>query len=135
MKGDYLFKIKNMYAIVDILGQQFKVEKDQSLFVHRLKGEVGSMLEFENVLLLENDGKVNVGDPYIAGTKVTAKIMTHLKGDKVIVFKKKRRKGYQKSNGHRQMLTKIQIESIGEKAAKTKKAKAEVKVETETTVE
>jgi large subunit ribosomal protein L21 len=101
-----------MYAIVEIAGQQFKVAKDQKVFVHRLNGEEGSSVNFDNVLLIDNDGKVDVGAPAIDGAQVSAKILRHLKGDKVIVFKKKRRKGYKKKNGHRQYLTEIQIESI-----------------------
>jgi len=101
-----------MYAIVDIAGQQFKVQKDQEIFVHRLEGEEGSKVTFDNVLLIDDKGKINVGVPKIDGASVSAKIIGHLKGDKVIVFKKKRRKGYQKLNGHRQYFTKIQIESI-----------------------
>ncbi len=101
-----------MYAIVEIAGQQFKVEKDQSIFVHRLEGEEGSNVDFEKVLMIEDGKKINVGTPVVEGAKVSAKILSHLKGDKVIVFKKKRRKGYRKKNGHRQYLTKIQIENI-----------------------
>lgn len=101
-----------MYAIVDIAGQQFKVEKGQEVFVHRLEGEIGAGIEFDKVLLLDNKGKVNIGTPVVEGAKVNAKIVSHLKADKIIVFKKKRRKGYQKSNGHRQYLSKIKIESI-----------------------
>ena len=101
-----------MYAIVNIAGQQFKVAKDQHLFVHRLQGDEGASIEFDNVLLVDNDGKITVGVPAVKGASVTARIMSHLKGDKVIVFKKKRRKGYKKKNGHRQYFTKIQIESI-----------------------
>ncbi len=101
-----------MYAIVDIAGQQFKVEKDKKIFVHRLEGEEGTTVEFNDVLLLENDGKVSVGKPNVKGAKVIAKILSHAKGDKVLVFKKKRRKGYQTLNGHRQYLSHIQIESI-----------------------
>lgn len=101
-----------MYAIVEIAGQQFKVAKDQHLFVHRLEGDIDAKVNFDSVLLIDNDGKVNVGAPVISGAKVSAKILSHDKGDKVIVFKKKRRKGYQKSNGHRQQFTKILIESI-----------------------
>ncbi|MEI6523573.1 MAG: 50S ribosomal protein L21 [Bacteroidia bacterium] len=101
-----------MYAIVEIAGQQFKVQKDQQLFVHRLEADVNTSLEFDRVLLVDNDGKVSIGAPVISGAKVSAKVIDHLKGDKVIVFKKKRRKGYQKSNGHRQQFTKIQIENI-----------------------
>ncbi len=101
-----------MYAIVDIAGQQFKVEKGQEVFVHRLEGEIGTGIEFDKVLLLDNKGKVNIGTPVVEGAKVNAKIVSHLKADKIIVFKKKRRKGYQKSNGHRQYLSKIVIEKI-----------------------
>lgn len=101
-----------MYAIVDIAGQQFKVQKDQRVYVHRLEGEEGSSVEFGNVLLIDNDGKINVGAPAISGASVKAKILKHLKGDKVTVFKKKRRKGYKVKRGHRQFLTQVQIESI-----------------------
>ncbi len=101
-----------MYAIVDIAGQQFKVEKERKLYVHRLKAEEGATITFDKVLLVDNEGAVKVGAPYIDGASVTAKVLTHLKGEKVIVFKKKRRKGYQKKNGHRQYLTQIQIENI-----------------------
>ncbi|SHM95625.1 50S ribosomal protein L21 [Polaribacter sp. KT 15] len=113
-----------MYAIVEIAGQQFKVAKDQKVYVHRLQGEEGSEVSFDNVLLLDDNGSVSIGAPAIEGAAVTAKILSHLKGDKVIVFKKKRRKGYQKKNGHRQALTEIQIESIAASGAKkaTKKA-------------
>ena len=102
-----------MHAIVEIAGQQFKVEGGQQLFVHRLEGKEGDKVEFGNVLLTNVDGKVTVGAPSIAGTSVKATILEHLKGDKVIIFKKKRRKGYKLKNGHRQYLTKIAIESIG----------------------
>lgn len=101
-----------MYAIVDIAGQQFKVEKDQKVFVHRLSGEEGSNVSFDNVLLVDNDGKVKVGAPKVDGASISAKIISHLRADKVLVFKKKRRKGYQKCNGHRQDMTQIQIEEI-----------------------
>ncbi|HOY31319.1 MAG TPA: 50S ribosomal protein L21 [Bacteroidales bacterium] len=101
-----------MYAIVDIAGQQFKVEKEQEIFVHRLEGEEGSDVTFEKVLLIDESGNVKVGTPNVEGASISAKILSHLKGDKTIVFKKKRRKGYQKANGHRQYLTKIQIENI-----------------------
>ncbi len=104
-----------MYAIVEIAGQQFKVEKDQQLYVHRLEGKEGSKVSFDNVLLIDNGGKVAVGAPAVTGASVSAKILEHLKGDKVIVFKKKRRKGYKVKNGHRQSFTKIQIEGIAEK--------------------
>ncbi|WP_257656648.1 50S ribosomal protein L21 [Parapedobacter lycopersici] len=101
-----------MYAIVNIAGQQFKVAKDQQLFVHRLQGDEGASIEFDNVLLAEDGGKFTVGAPILEGAKVSAKILSHLKGDKVIVFKKKRRKGYRKKNGHRQQFTKIEITGI-----------------------
>ncbi len=121
-----------MYAIVDIAGQQFKVEKDMKVYVHRLEGKEGANVEFDNVLLVDNDGKVTVGTPKVEGVKISAKILSHLKDDKVIIFKKKRRKGYQKSNGHRQYLTQIQIESIGgEKPAKKAAAKKEKVEKTE----
>ncbi len=97
-----------MFAIVTIAGQQFKVRKDQELFVHRLAGNPGDKVQFSQVLMTSNDGTVQFG----GSTKVEAEILDHLKGDKVIVFKKKRRKGYQKSNGHRQYLTKIRINGI-----------------------
>mgnify|MGYP001298987114 CR=1 FL=1 len=117
-----------MYAIVEIAGQQFKVEKDQQIFVHRLDNKEGAKVEFDNVLLIDNKGKVNVGAPAISGAKVTAKVLGHMKGDKVIVFKKKRRKGYRVKNGHRQSFTQIEIQSIVEKGATAKKeAKAEPK--------
>ena len=119
-----------MYAIVEIAGQQFKVEKDQRLFVHRLEDKEGAKITFEKVLLIDNDGKVNVGAPVVAGASVTAKVLEHLKGDKVLIFKKKRRKGYQKENGHRQYLTQIKIEAISEKgAAKKAETKTEVSEE------
>ena len=117
-----------MYAIVEIAGQQFKVAKDQKVFVHRLSEEEGSNVNFDNVLLLDNDGQVQIGAPAIDGAQVSAKILRHLKGDKIIVFKKKRRKGYKKKNGHRQFLSEIQIENIVASGAK-KTEKAEVKVE------
>ena len=123
-----------MYAIVEIAGQQFKVEKDQQIFVHRLEAEEGSKVDFENVLLIDNGGKINVGAPAVKGAKVTAKVLEHLKGDKVIVFKKKRRKGYKVKNGHRQYLTKLEILNIDEKAT-AKKApakKSEPKTESKT---
>ncbi|MBL4652180.1 MAG: 50S ribosomal protein L21 [Flavobacteriales bacterium] len=122
-----------MYAIVEIAGQQFKVEKDQQVYVHRLEAKEGSKVEFDNVLLIDNGGKIAVGAPAIVGAKVTAKVLQHLKGDKVIVFKKKRRKGYKVKNGHREYLSHIQIEKIEEKGAKASAssttAKAGVKTE------
>ena len=113
-----------MYAIVEIAGQQFKVEKDQQIFVHRLEEKEGAKVEFDNVLLIDNNGKVNVGAPAISGAKVTAKVLDHVKGDKVVVFKKKRRKGYRVKNGHRQAFTQIEIQSIVEKGSTAKKATA-----------
>jgi len=101
-----------MYAIVEIAGQQLKVEKDQKLYVHRLQAEEGANVEFDKVLLIDNNGEVVVGTPQVEGAKITAKVLSHLKGDKVIVFKKKRRKGYKVKNGHRQYLSQIQIEAI-----------------------
>jgi large subunit ribosomal protein L21 len=103
-----------MYAIVEIAGQQFKVAKDQKLFVHRLPDDEGSAVSFDKILLIDNDGEVKVGAPVVKDATINAKVLSHLKGDKVIVFKKKRRKGYQKQNGHRQLFTQIQIESINQ---------------------
>ena len=101
-----------MYAIVDIAGKQFKVAKDQQIFAPRLDGSEGDTLEFDQVLLVDDEGKVKVGSPTVKGAKVSGKIVEHLKGDTVIVFKKKRRKGYKKRNGHRQLFTKLLIEDI-----------------------
>lgn len=101
-----------MYAIVEIAGQQFKVEKDRKVYVNRLASEEGAEIELDKVLLVDNEGDIKIGTPIVEGAKVTAKVLKHLKGDKIIVFKKKRRKGYCKKNGHRQCLTQIQIESI-----------------------
>jgi large subunit ribosomal protein L21 len=102
-----------MFAIVNIAGQQFKVTKDQTLYVHHLSNEGGSSLEFNEVLLLNNEGSVRVGTPTVSGAKVTATVIDNLvKGDKVIVFKKKRRKGYRLMKGHRQQFSKIQITGI-----------------------
>ena len=101
-----------MYTIVDIAGQQFKVEAGKKIYVHRLQDEVGASISFEKVLLTDNEGAVKVGAPYVEGAVVKATVLDHVKGNKVLVFKKKRRKGYQKMNGHRQCLTQIQIESI-----------------------
>ena len=112
-----------MYAIVEIAGQQFKVAKNQKVFVHRLQDKEGSEVTFDNVLLLD-DGKVTIGAPAIEGAAVTAKILKHLNGDRVIVFKKKRRKGYKVKNGHRQYLSEIQIESIVASGAKKAKKEA-----------
>ncbi len=101
-----------MYAIVEIAGLQFKVKKDQKLFVHRLPGEEGSEVVFDKVLLIDHDGQIDVGAPAIEGAAVKAKILQHLKGDKIIVFKKKRRKGYRVKRGHRQPLSRIVVEEI-----------------------
>ncbi|MGV3461415.1 MAG: 50S ribosomal protein L21 [Flavobacterium sp.] len=120
-----------MYAIVEIAGQQFKVSKDQKVFVHRLEGKEGDAVSFAKVLMLDADGSVTLGAPAIEGASVEAKVLQHLKGDKVIVFKKKRRKGYKKKNGHRQSLTQIQISGITAPGAK-KAAKKTEKAETET---
>ena len=118
-----------MYAIVEIAGQQFKVEKDQKLFVHRLDSKEGSKVTFDNVLLLANGDKISVGAPAIDGAQVGVKVLKHFKGNKVIVFKKKRRKGYRVKNGHRQALTEIQVENIlASGAKKTKKVEKSVKV-------
>ena len=114
-----------MYAIVEIAGQQFKVEKDQQIFVHQLEGKEGDKVEFSNVLLIDDGGKIAVGAPAVEGAKVTAKIVEHAKGDKVIVFKKKRRKGYAVKNGHRQRFTKIAIDGITAKGTKKPAAKKE----------
>ena len=114
-----------MYAIVEIAGQQFKVAKDRQLYVHRLNQEEGKQLTFDDVYLVSDDGKTTVGAPVIEGASVTATVNKHLKGDKVIVFKKKRRKGHQKKNGHRQYLSHITIDSItvgGSKKTAAKKA-------------
>ena len=124
-----------MYAIVEIAGQQFKVAKDQKVYVHRLAEEEGEKVSFDNVLLLADGDKVTIGAPAIEGAQVGAKVLRHLKGDKVIVFKKKRRKGYREKNGHRQALTEILIESIVASGAKkaapakkeAKKEEAEIK--------
>ena len=122
-----------MYAIIDVAGQQFKVEKGQKIFVHRLENEEGSDVNFESVLLIDNDGKITIGEPLVNGAFVEGKVITHSKGDKVIVFKKKRRKGYKVRNGHRQQFSHVEILSINEKGAPKKtaaKAKpAEVKEE------
>ncbi len=112
-----------MYAIVEIAGQQFKVAKDQKLFVHRLQDKEGSKVSFDKVYLLDDGKKVTVGAPAISGAAVEAKVVGHLKGDKVIVFKKKRRKGYRVKNGHRQALTELMVEKIVASGAKPVAAK------------
>ncbi|MBW2960370.1 50S ribosomal protein L21 [Mesonia aestuariivivens] len=124
-----------MYAIVEIAGQQFKVAKDQKVFVNRLAGEEGDSISFDKVLLTSEGDDITLGAPAIKGALVGAKISRHLKGDKVIVFKKKRRKGYRKKNGHRQSLTEIVIGDItlegGKKSTSAKKEapKSEAKSE------
>jgi len=115
-----------MYAIVEIAGQQFKVSRGTKVYVNRLEASEGSKVEFDKVLLIDTDGKVQIGTPSVDGAKVAATVLAHLKGDKVIVFKKKRRKGYQKSNGHRQQLSQILIQGV---LAKGETLKDEVAVE------
>lgn len=101
-----------MYAIVNISGKQFKVTKDQQLYAPKMQADVDASVEFDQVLLADDNGTVSIGAPLLEGAKVSAKVLAHVKGDKVIVFKKKRRKGYKKKNGHRQQYTKILIEGI-----------------------
>ena len=122
-----------MYAIVEIAGQQFKVSKDLKVYVHRLTDKEGDAISFAKVLLLDDNGAITLGAPAIEGASVEAKVLSHLKGDKVIVFKKKRRKGYKKRNGHRQYLTQIVIEGISATGSK-KAAKAEAAPKTEKAV-
>jgi large subunit ribosomal protein L21 len=119
-----------MYAIVDIAGQQFKVEKDQKVYVHRLDAKEGTKVDFNNVLLIDDNGKVTVGSPVVENMVVSASVVGHVRGDKVKIFKKKRRKGYQKLSGHRQDFTEILIEGISAGKAK-KAAKAKKEAETE----
>lgn len=102
-----------MYAVVEILGQQFKAEAGRRLFVHRMEeAERGSQVEFEKVLLLDNNGEVKVGAPVVEGAKVVVEVLSHVRGEKVIVFHKKRRKGYRKRNGHRQNFTEVLVKEI-----------------------
>jgi large subunit ribosomal protein L21 len=101
-----------MYAIVEIAGQQFKAEAGKRLYVHRLEAEEGSVVEFEKVLLVDADGKVSIGAPTVEGAKIVCEVLSHVKGDKVLIFKKKRRKGYRKLNGHRQYFSEIKINEI-----------------------
>ena len=122
-----------MYAIVEIAGQQFLIEKKDEIFVHRLEGEAGSKVEFHEVLLTDDKGKVHIGKPHVEGSKITGKILDHVRGDKVIIFKKKRRKGFQKETGHRQDLTKILIENITVKSAAKAKKGAESETEEKVT--
>ena len=112
-----------MYAIVEIAGQQFKVAKDQKVYVHRLAAEEGANVQFDRVLLLEDGSKITIGAPAVSGAAVESKVIKHCKGDKVLVFKKKRRKGYKVKNGHRQYLTQIVIENILASGAKHAAAK------------
>ena len=102
-----------MYAIVEIAGKQFKVTKDQYIYAPKIDGDEGAVVNFDKVLLVDNDGSIDIGAPILSGIAVSGKIVEHVKGDKVIVFKKKRRKGYAVKNGHRQQFTKVQIDSIG----------------------
>ena len=104
---------KAMYAIVDIAGKQFKVAKDQYIYAPKIDGEIGAAVSFDKILLVEDGGDIQIGAPTVGGIKVSGKILEHVKGNKVIIFKKKRRKGYAVRNGHRQQFTKVQIESIG----------------------
>ena len=101
-----------MYVIVEIAGKQFKAEKGRKLYVNRLQGDEGSSVSFDKVLLTDNDGQVKVGSPVVEGASVNAKILRHLKDDKIIVFKKKRRKGYRRKNGHRQCFSKVLIKEV-----------------------
>ena len=112
-----------MFAVVEILGQQFKVQKDQKLLVNKLDEKEGSKISFENVLLVDNDKEFSLGNPTIDGNSVGARVIKHLRGDKVIVFKKKRRKGYRVKNGHKQHLSEILIESISKSSNLNKKVK------------
>lgn len=115
-----------MYAIVDIAGQQFKVEPKQRVYVHRLEAKEGESVELNNVLLLDNNGKVSVGTPLVEGARVAAKVLAHIKGDKVLIFKKRRRKGYKKMNGHRQYFTQLFIQGIGAKGENIKLEEAPI---------
>ena len=120
-----------MYAIVEIAGKQFKVEKDQKLYVHRLKEDEGKKVTFDKILMIDNEDKISLGTPLISGAQVGAKILKHLKSDKIIVFKKKRRKGYRVKNGHRQLLTQIQINDISLSGAKKQKKSVKAVEQTE----
>lgn len=101
-----------MYVIVEIQGQQFKAEAGKKLYVHRIEAERGASVEFANVLLVDNNGELKIGAPAVEGAKVVCEVLSHLKGEKVIVFKKKRRKGYKKRNGHRQSFTQVLVKEI-----------------------
>ncbi|HET6991881.1 MAG TPA: 50S ribosomal protein L21 [Bacteroidia bacterium] len=117
-----------MYAIVEIAGLQYKVSQKQRVFVNRLEAKEGDSVEFNKVLLIDNDGKVTVGTPAIDGARVAAKVLSHLQGDKVIVFKKKRRKGYRKLNGHRQALTELLIQGVLGKGEKLSAADSKLEI-------
>lgn len=118
-----------MYAIVEIGGKQFKVEKDQKLYVPRLQAEIGDTVTFDRVFLTSGDGDIKVGTPVVSGASVSAKVLDHVKGDKIIVFKKKRRKGYKVKNGHRQPYTQIAIGSLDGKKKRATKKKAKAPIE------
>jgi large subunit ribosomal protein L21 len=121
-----------MYAIVEIAGQQFKVERGNKVYVHRLEANEGAKIEFDRVLLMGNGDKISVGSPLVDGAKVAATVIGHVKGDKVIVFKKKRRKGYQKWNNHRQSFTQILIQGVlgkGDKLQEELKAEKKVRIQ------
>jgi len=128
-----------MYAVVDIAGQQYKIEKDKKLFVNRIEGEVDSKVNFSKVLFIDNDGKVKIGTPYVKDASVTAKILSHIKGNKVKVFRKKRRKGFKVLNGFRHYLTEVLIENISEvrlpEKATAKKETSEKTIEKKVSVE
>ncbi|MFM2017066.1 MAG: hypothetical protein RL007_722 [Bacteroidota bacterium] len=117
-----------MYAIVEIAGLQYKVAKKQRVFVHRLEANEGENVEFSKVLLIDNDGKITVGAPVVDGARVAAKVLSHMKGDKVLVFKKKRRKGYEKLNGHRQQMTELMIQAVLGKGEKLSAEDAKLEV-------
>jgi large subunit ribosomal protein L21 len=119
-----------MYAIVEIAGQQFKVEEGKKIFVHRLKAEDGKPIDFDRVLLIEEEGKITIGEPVIKDAKVEGKVVNQVRGDKVIVFKKKRKKGYRIKNGHRQNFTQVEIVSINGKTTPKKQAVKKAVAET-----
>jgi large subunit ribosomal protein L21 len=123
-------KKEKMYAIVEIAGQQFKVENGQKIFVHRLEAEIGKEIEFDQVLLIENEGKITIGEPTIKDAVVGGRILDRVRGDKVIVFKKKRKKGYRVKNGHRQNFSQIEIISINGIKAPVKKAHKKAELST-----
>jgi ribosomal protein L21 len=118
-----------MYAIVEIAGQQFKVEEGKKIFVHRLKAEDGKQIDFDKVLLIEEEGKITIGEPVVKDAKVEGKVINQVRGDKVIVFKKKRKKGYRVKNGHRQNFTQVEIVSINGKTTPKKQAAKKVAAE------